>query len=72
MLCGDQLQVGLPRREVVGFVLPGFAKRDAFEFAEGLFHVRAMAWRLWLEFLAWVVHCVAGFGPFSLGNTIKP
>lgn len=28
-----------PRREVVGFVLPGFAQGDAFEFAERHFHI---------------------------------
>lgn len=45
MLCGDQLQVGLPRREVVGFVLPGFAQRDAFEFAEMVFHTFVVLFR---------------------------
>jgi hypothetical protein len=53
MLGGHQLQVGQtqcigqrvevvlfgqPRREVVGFVLPGFAQGDAFEFDERFFH----------------------------------
>ncbi len=27
-----------PQHEVLGFVLPGFTKWDAFEFAERLFH----------------------------------
>jgi len=53
MLGGHQLQVGQaqrigqrvevdlfgePRREVVGFMLPGFAQGYAFEFAERFFH----------------------------------
>lgn len=53
VLGGEQLQVsqtqrigqrvevvlfGQPRREVVGFVLSGFAQGDAFEFAERFFH----------------------------------
>jgi hypothetical protein len=38
---GQRVEVVLlrqPRREVVGFVLTGFAQGDAFEFAEGYFH----------------------------------
>jgi hypothetical protein len=57
MLGGHQLQIGQtqrigqrvevvffgqPRPEVVGLVLPGFAQRDAFEFAEGLFQVQLL------------------------------
>ena len=39
---GQRVEVvlfGQPGREVVGFVLPGFAQGDAFEFAEMFFHL---------------------------------
>lgn len=39
---GQRVEVvffGQPGREIVGFVLPGFAQGDACEFAERFFHI---------------------------------